>query len=68
MWSFPVIILLVAFAIDAKRSNYTTLNIDPLLDVVESLSDLELNQMIDQDGILNQDGSILQMALKQNGE
>ena len=68
MRRFSFIILLIAFAVDAKRSNHTKLNIDPLLDVVESLSDLELNQMIDQDGILNQEGSILQMALKQNGE
>ena len=67
MRRFSFIILLVTFAIDAKRSNYTTLNIDPLLDVVESLSNLELNQMIDKDGIFNQEGSILQMALKQNG-
>ena len=68
MRRFSFIILFLAFSIDAKRSNHTTLNIDPLLDVLESLSNLELNQMIDENGILNQEGSILQMALKQNGE
>ena len=68
MRRFPVIVFTVAFAIEAKLCNHTKLNINPLLDVVESLSNLELNQMIDENGILNQEGSILQMALKQNGE
>ena len=59
MHIFSIVFFSVLFSVNSKFVN---------LNLFRSLDDLKLNKMVGQNGVFNQEGSILQMALKQNGE
>ena len=59
MHIFSIVFFSVLFSVNSKFVN---------LNLFRSLDDLKLNKMVGQNGVFNQQGSILQMALKQNGE
>ena len=59
----------ILFLVDSKITKFqNSENTKNHKTFLESLGGLNLNEMVGKNGILNQQGSILQMAFKQNGE